>query len=159
MGNHRPVLRNVDEAMRRRLLLIPFTAEIPTDERDPDLAEKLGPSGPAILRWMIEGAWSGRPAGCARPPCVQAATDDYFETADAFGRWADDCLVSGPNATMTRAAAFASWKAWAEAAGEYVGNERRLRDYLCASRGWTRPGWARTGRGRGLDSGSGVEGA
>lgn len=32
--------------------------------------------------------------------------------------------------TVPRAAAFASWKAWAEAAGEYVGNERRLVEYL-----------------------------
>jgi hypothetical protein len=40
-GNHKPSLRNVDEAMRRRLHLIPFTVTIPEAERDPLLAEKL----------------------------------------------------------------------------------------------------------------------
>jgi putative DNA primase/helicase len=40
-GNHKPGLRNVDEAMRRRLHLIPFTVSIPPGERDPDLPEKL----------------------------------------------------------------------------------------------------------------------
>jgi len=40
-GNHKPGLRNVDEAIRRRLHLIPFTVTIPESERDPELPEKL----------------------------------------------------------------------------------------------------------------------
>ena len=34
-GNHRPSLRNVDEAIRRRFNLVPFTVTIPPAERDP----------------------------------------------------------------------------------------------------------------------------
>src|SRR5262249_30890932 len=41
IGNHRPGLRSVDEAIRRRVHLIPFTVTIPRGERDPDLAQKL----------------------------------------------------------------------------------------------------------------------
>src|SRR5262249_30247609 len=37
IGNHKPRLDTVDEAMRRRLLLVPFTVQIPPEERDPDL--------------------------------------------------------------------------------------------------------------------------
>ncbi len=33
-GNHKPAIRNVDEAMRRRLHLIPFTVTIPPGRRD-----------------------------------------------------------------------------------------------------------------------------
>ena len=33
-GNHRPQLRTVDEAMRRRLHLIPFAVTIPPEDRD-----------------------------------------------------------------------------------------------------------------------------
>ena len=40
-GNYKPRLDSVDEAMRRRLLLVPFTVQIPAAERDPELAEKL----------------------------------------------------------------------------------------------------------------------
>ena len=40
-GNHKPGLRSVDEAMRRRMNLVPFTEFIPPEERDPDLAKKL----------------------------------------------------------------------------------------------------------------------
>jgi len=37
-GNHKPRLSNVDEAIRRRLLIIPFTVQIPLAERDPNCA-------------------------------------------------------------------------------------------------------------------------
>lgn len=40
-GNHKPSLRSVDEAIRRRLHLVPFTVTIPEAERDLNLAEKL----------------------------------------------------------------------------------------------------------------------
>src|SRR5262249_34565131 len=38
-GNHKPSLRNVDEAIRRRFHLVPFTVTIPEQERDRDLPE------------------------------------------------------------------------------------------------------------------------
>ena len=38
-GNHKPGLRSVDEAIRRRFHLFPFTVTIPPDERDRELEE------------------------------------------------------------------------------------------------------------------------
>ncbi|MGD7180108.1 phage/plasmid primase, P4 family, partial [Ralstonia pseudosolanacearum] len=40
-GNHKPAIRNVDEAMKRRLHLIPFTVTVPPERRDGRLTEKL----------------------------------------------------------------------------------------------------------------------
>jgi putative DNA primase/helicase len=40
-GNHKPRLNSVDEAMRRRQLLVPFTMQIPAAERDLNLPAKL----------------------------------------------------------------------------------------------------------------------
>jgi putative DNA primase/helicase len=54
-GNHKPGLRSVDEAIRRRFHLIPFTVKIPPAERDLHLAEKLKAEGAGILSWMVEG--------------------------------------------------------------------------------------------------------
>jgi len=48
-GNHTPSLRSVDEAIRRRLHLIPFSVTIPSAERDPLLSEKLRVEWPGIL--------------------------------------------------------------------------------------------------------------
>jgi putative DNA primase/helicase len=85
-GNHRPALRNVDEAMRRRLVLIPFNAKIPAAEQDLHLADKLAAERPAILAWMLAGcrAWLDR--GLDPPERVRVATADYLESADTFAR-------------------------------------------------------------------------
>jgi putative DNA primase/helicase len=130
VGNHRPSLRNVDEALRRRLVLMPFTAVIPPAERDPHLAEKLRVEYPAILRWMLEGCLAWQARGLDPPDRVRAATAEYLESADAFGRWLEERCVRGPNEHATKGEMFQNWKSWAEAAGEYVGNQRRLFERL-----------------------------
>jgi hypothetical protein len=38
--------------------------------------------------------------------------------------------VFGPNESMTKTTAFESWKAWAEAANEFVGTKGRLIDRI-----------------------------
>ena len=82
-GNHKPGLRSVDEAIRRRFHLIPFTVTIPPEERDPDLAEKLKAEWPGILRWMIEGCrtGAGRPDAARH---VLDATAAYLDAEDAI---------------------------------------------------------------------------
>jgi putative DNA primase/helicase len=82
VGNHKPRLDNVDEAMRRRLLLVPFTVQIPPEERDPDLPTKLKVEWPAILRWMLDGCLGWQRTGLAAPKMVTDATDEYFNDQD-----------------------------------------------------------------------------
>jgi putative DNA primase/helicase len=48
-GNHKPGLRSVDEATRRRFNLVPFTVTIPVEKRDPDLLDKLKEEARGIL--------------------------------------------------------------------------------------------------------------
>ena len=67
-GNHKPSFRGVDEAIRRRVLLLPFLQNIPADERDPVLPQKLKAEWPAILRWMIDGCLEWQRVGLSRPP-------------------------------------------------------------------------------------------
>ena len=50
-GNHKPSLRNIDDAIRRRLHLIPFTFKPARPDRD--LPDKLKAEWPAILTWAI----------------------------------------------------------------------------------------------------------
>jgi putative DNA primase/helicase len=48
-GNHKPGLRSVDEAIRRRLHLIPFAVTIPPSERDAELPGKLAGELPGTV--------------------------------------------------------------------------------------------------------------
>jgi len=66
-GNHKPAITSVDEAMRRRFNLIPFTVTIPAAQRDPYLADRLKAEWPQILNWMIEAAWSGNNMASSHP--------------------------------------------------------------------------------------------
>jgi putative DNA primase/helicase len=126
VGNHRPSLRGVDEAMRRRLHLIPFTVTIPPAERDPDLPQKLRAEWPAILRWMVDGALLWQRDGLNPPDSVRAATDDYLSAEDAFSLWIEECAEPDPAAWESSGSLFASWKRWAEAAGEFSGGQKRF---------------------------------
>jgi hypothetical protein len=45
------IVRSVDEAIRRRFHLVPFTVTIPPHERDNQLPEKLKAEGAAIGQW------------------------------------------------------------------------------------------------------------
>jgi putative DNA primase/helicase len=114
-GNHKPRLGSVDEAMRRRLLLVPFAVRIPPGERDPALAEKLWGERAAILRWCLDGCLQWQRDGLAPPTCVRAATDEYFRSQDNTGEWLEDATEDADDRTFTRMSAlFSSWKAWAE---------------------------------------------
>ena len=136
-GNHKPGLRNVDEAIRRRFNLIPFDVKIPAEKRDPNLPEKLKAEWPAILKWMIAGCLEWQRVGLAPPKAVTAATEEYFEAEDAFGQWLTECGVVGANQEAPSAHLFASWSAWAERAGEHVGSQKRFSQSLLA-RGFTK---------------------
>jgi putative DNA primase/helicase len=125
-GNHRPAIRSVDEAIRRRMNLIPFTVTIPTEERDLELADKLKAEWPGILAWMIEGCLIWQHNGLRPPQAVTAATEDYLEAEDALHTWIDECCETGPSESDSIANLWAGWKAWAEAAGEHVGNKRKF---------------------------------
>jgi putative DNA primase/helicase len=58
-GNHKPSLRSVDEAIRRRFNLIPFTLTIPPEERDLELGNKLK-AELTFWRGRSGVVWSGR---------------------------------------------------------------------------------------------------
>jgi putative DNA primase/helicase len=132
-GNHKPRLRNVDEAMRRRILLIPFTVQIPKAERDPKLMEKLKPEWPAILRWALDGCLEWQRIGLAPPAIVTEATDKYFDSEDVFGMWiSDECTVAVGNEQKWDRTSdlFESWSQYAENNGDKPGNSKAFNEAM-----------------------------
>src|SRR5262249_38595651 len=101
-GNHKPRLHTIDEAMRRRLLLVPFTVQIPPGERDPHLLHKLVAERPAILRWCIDGCLEWQRIGLAPPTIVQDATEAYFADQDVLQQWLDECTYDAGPLAFTR---------------------------------------------------------
>ena len=125
-GNHKPGLRSVDEAMRRRFHLIPFSVTIPPEERDPALRDKLKAEWPGILQWMVDGCLDWQRDGLAPPQVVREATAAYLDAEDALAAWIEEACSRDPQAWTSTTVLFASWKAWADKAGEHVGSVRRF---------------------------------
>ena len=54
-GNHRPAIRVVDDAIRRRIHLVPFLARFIGPKADAAMPERLRAEAPAVLAWAIRG--------------------------------------------------------------------------------------------------------
>ena len=125
-GNNKPGLRSVDEAIKARIKLIPFSVFIPPDERDKELKSKLKAEWPGILAWMIAGCRQWQRTGLAAPKAVNEATDTYLQDEDIVKTWINDELVEDKEQWTSTDDLFCSWKGWAEAHGEFLLSSRRL---------------------------------
>jgi len=146
VGNHKPRLDSIDEAMRRRLLLVPFTVQILPAERDLELPHKLEAEWPAILRWCIDGCLEWQRVGLSPPDVVRVATDNYFADQDTLGQWLDECTTDAGAFAFTRIAdLFSSWKDWCEARNHRPGSATALSEMLLG-RGFTKKREPHTGQ-------------
>jgi putative DNA primase/helicase len=129
-GNHKPGLRNVDESIRRRLHLVPFTVTIPEEERDPELADKLIPEWPGILAWAIEGFLLWQRFGLRAPSSVTTATSEYLEAEDTLGAWIRERYKPISYGCTEVGVMYQDWKGWAIVAGEEPGSMKRFSQAL-----------------------------
>ena len=128
VGNHKPVLQNIDEAARRRFNIIPFTRK--PEKPDRQLEVKLQDEWSGILRWMIDGCLDWQASGLVRPPIIVEATNTYFDEQDLFGQWLSEfCDVEHDNSYKWENATelFKNWQIYAEAAGEKPGTTKSFR--------------------------------
>jgi putative DNA primase/helicase len=95
-GNFKPALHSVNEAMRRRFLIVPFLRTPETINAN--LVSELKPERPEILRWMLDGCLDWQAEGLIVPAKVTAATDSYFENQNTFSLWMEEfCTIDQGN--------------------------------------------------------------
>jgi putative DNA primase/helicase len=113
-GNHKPQIRSTDDGIWRRILLTPFLVQIPVEERDPDLAEKLQSELPGILNWVLQGCRDWQQCGLMPPKKVIDATFDYRRSSDVLGQFiAEECVI-GDNRTASTRHLYERYTAWCE---------------------------------------------
>lgn len=143
IGNYKPRLRNVDDAMMRRLYIIPFTNQVKKEDADVDLPEKLKAEYPAILRWLIDGCLMyQREKFKDIPASVKATTKEYFQGEDIYGRWLEyDIELGSDTDSLSAIECFSMWKDFAQQAGESPGTQNQSTTRLKAKfQGVTRRG-------------------
>lgn len=125
-GNHKPGLRSVDEAIRRRFNLIPFNVTIPPDERDLELVDKLEAEWGGILQWAIDGCLQWLKDGLSAPETVTAATGAYLAEEDTVSRWIEDCCEVKKTLWTPATELFNSWRRWADSNQEPAGKQKEF---------------------------------
>ena len=131
-GNHKPRLANVDDAIKRRFIIIPFTVRFDEDKRDLKLEDKLWAEREAIAAWMIKGARWWHQEGLNPPARVTAETAEYFEAEDTVESWLEECTRPGDILSdwVSNKDLYESWSAWCKRSGEYPGTRKQFAQRL-----------------------------
>jgi len=128
--NHKPRVRGGDEGIWRRLKLIPFTAVISEQERDPHLKEKLLAEAPGILSWAVHGCLGWQREGLGVPEEVREATASYRAAEDSLEPFLEECCVRAKGATVSSSALFDAYRKWTEVDGTKTMSQQALAEAL-----------------------------
>lgn len=115
--NHKPIIRDTDHAIWRRVRLVPFNVTIPESERDSNLVATLRDEFPGILNWAIAGCTEWQVNGLGTPTEVTEATNNYRDEQDSLGTFIENCCIVKPEA---RYSASKLHKLYCENTGEKI---------------------------------------
>ncbi len=117
--NHKPQIRG-DQAIWRRLKLVPFEVSIPVEVQKPrhEVMAMFRAEFPGILAWAVQGCLEWQREGLGVPDEVIAATKEYEAEQDTLAMFLSDRCVCVPNARAPSNALYKAYRQWAEEHGE-----------------------------------------
>lgn len=118
--NHKPVIRGTDQAIWRRIKLIPFNVTIPPEERDKNLLNKLRREMPGILNWAVMGCMDWQKNGLGEPEEVIKATNDYRSEMDVLTRFVSDCCTTATQRCTKSSELYKKYAEWSKDNGEFA---------------------------------------
>jgi putative DNA primase/helicase len=124
--NHKPEIRGTDNAIWRRIRLIPWAVTIPPAERNHKLPAKLRDELPGILAWAVRGCLEWKREGLGESEEVRTATAEYRAEQDVLAGFLDECCVARPEAWVKFADLYEVYTSWCEKSNETVQNRRRF---------------------------------
>jgi putative DNA primase/helicase len=116
--NHKPQVRGTEDAIWRRIRLVPFEVVIPPAERDPQLKTKLLGEAEGILAWAVQGCLKWRRNGLGMPEEVRAASSAYRAEMDVLAGFISDECVVDERLTAKAGELYRAYRLWCEANGE-----------------------------------------
>lgn len=123
--NHLPRVGANDDGIWRRLIVIPFNAKITGKSDVKNFADHLFTSaGPAIMKWIVEGAKEAIELGFKwpLPKQVQEAINEYREQNDWFATFLEDCCEVGEDYTEKSGTFYDEYRNYCVRVGEYTRN-------------------------------------
>lgn len=120
-ANRKPPIKGNDDGIWRRVALFPFDIQIPRDEIDKALRDKLWAERSGILNWLIAGAldYLSR-GGLDLPDEVIAATQEYRDESDPIGAFVNAALTITGNHydQVTPGDLYKAYETWCESEAE-----------------------------------------
>lgn len=125
-GNHKPEIRNLDEAIRRRFHLVPFTVK--PAKANTHLQAELKEEWPQILAWIMEGSREWFKQGLNPPSVVLEATAEYFDEEDPIGQWIRDKVIFTDDGAdfVSTTALHDNYREWCGENGEHAKTAKGL---------------------------------
>lgn len=115
-----------DEAIKRRLCVIPFRATFANEARDNMLMQKLKEELPGILAWAVEGCLRWQAEGLRRPSAVTSATAAYHSQIDALGEFLAAATKPDKEARVPVRQFMTTFNKWLDATGHETMNPRAI---------------------------------
>ena len=147
--NHKPKVGGNDEAIWRRLKLIPFEVNLPPEKQDKHMQEKLERELEGILSWMVEGCLLWLNEGLGHVEAVDLAVAEYRGQMSAIEAFLSSKCIRDDYGRVKIADLYQDFVYWCEGNNERVISKRAFGMRLdemnmtkCRDGdGWYRVGW------------------
>ncbi|MEM2932463.1 MAG: phage/plasmid primase, P4 family [Nitrososphaerota archaeon] len=111
-ANHKPIIKGTDEAIWRRIRLIPYLAYFPPEKRDYKLIDKLRDELAGILKWAVDGCYLWQIHGLKPAKAVHEATQEYRQESDVIGQFLAECTVTGEDKRVKAGDLWEAYQRW-----------------------------------------------
>jgi len=138
-GNNKPVIKDTSDGIWRRMQLVPWEADIPPEQRDKGLKDKLYAEREGIFAWLMRGLCDWKKHGLIEPEDVRLATSEYRDDSDTIGRFLRQTCELGEDTRarpmrVRKGDLFELYQAWCHQTGSYEMAERAFSKEMAGKR-------------------------
>lgn len=138
-GNNKPIIKDTSDGIWRRMQLVPWEADIPREQRDKGLKDKLLAERDGIFAWLMRGLLDWKKHGLIEPEDVRLATSEYRDDSDTVGRFLRQTCEIGEDSRarpwrVMKLDLFELYQAWCRETGAYEMAERAFSKDVKAKR-------------------------
>lgn len=128
--NHKPVVKEDDDGIWRRLIVIPFQRKFSEAERDPNLEEKLIQEADGILSWIIQGAVEWHKNGLSLCSTIKHESAEYRSDSDLLGHFLEEKIEFKESTRVIEADVYFHYQIWCRTNGTNPLSKIRLTQKL-----------------------------
>jgi len=132
VANDKPAIVGQDNAIWRRIRVVPWEIVIPPKERLPrdEVVARFTSEADGILNWLLAGLKDWQSDHWWVAPDVSMATEAYRSEQDRISGFLADCCELGPYHTVDKGQLYAEYAQWCLDNGEDAVSKRTFSDLL-----------------------------